>query len=245
MKTSATLGFLSILNGALLVALVWGVRSPASSEEPAGSAESKSAGIASTVDLKTPGNSATSDLPGELKSATPLSPFAAIYSDDPTQLAASLRRVGCPEGTVKDVLIADVNRKYRTQEEALRPAPADHVPWGWSARTSEGKLIERRQQAAAIARQKEAVLRAALGYEVPVKMAVYAMTTSEQKFQEGLEALTSDQRQVAQQIQEDYWAGVEALRAQTSGFWQSDDIAELNRLQEERNAALNGLTTVR
>jgi hypothetical protein len=245
MKTSTILGFLVILNGALIVTLLWRASPLSPSEEPTIIGQLKEAETSSTDNLETPRNRTTSGLPRELASITPLTPFAAIYSDDPAQLVANLRRVGCPEGTVRDILIADVDRKYRAQEEMLRPTPADHVPWGWSAKTSEGKLIERRQQAAAIARQKEAVLRGALGYDVPVKMAVYAMTTSEQRFQEGLDSLTREQRQAAQQIQGDYWAGVQALRELTAGFWQSDDIAELERLRTERNSALNELNLSR
>ncbi len=242
MKTSAILGLLLILNCALIVTLLWGVKPRSSSEESARTGHSKVVEATSTVNLKTPRDPPASGPSRELTSTTPLTPFAAVYSDDAAQLVANLRRVGCPEGTVRDILIADVDRKYRAQEEMLRPTPADHVPWGWSAKTSEGKLIQRRQQAAAIARQKEAVLHGALGYDVPVKMAVYAMTTSEQRFQEGLDSLASEQRQAAQQIQEDYWAGVQALRELTAGFWQSDDIAELERLRTERNSALNELS---
>ena len=112
-------------------------------------------------------------------------PFASIYSSDPKLFVDNLRRVGCPEETIRDIMVAEVSRKYRAQEEALLPTPADHVPWGWSPRTSEGKLIERRQQAAAIAREKEALFHTALGYDVPAKMPVYALTTSDQRF-EGL-----------------------------------------------------------
>jgi hypothetical protein len=171
----------------------------------------------------------------------PATPFEAVYSARPEVFVANLRRVGCPEDTIKDILVADMNRRYRLQEEALRPKPADHVPWGWSPKTSEQKIIERRQQAAAIARDKESALRMALGYEVHVAMPLYAMTVSDRQFQEKVESVPPEARPVAYQIQDSYWNRVEQLRARTRGFWEPDDLQELKQLKQERADALNSL----
>ena len=114
-------------------------------------------------------------------------PFASIYSPRPRDFAANLRRAGCPEETVKDILTAEIGRRFRRQEEDLRPTPGDHLPRGWSAKTHEAKIIERRQRAAGIAREKESLLRQALGYDVKVPMPNYAMTVSDQRFQEVLQ----------------------------------------------------------
>lgn len=175
----------------------------------------------------------------------PETPFAAIYSADSRQFVQNLRAIGCPEQTVKDILTAEIDRRHAPQEEALRPKPADHVPFGWSAKTSEGKLISRRQEAAAIAREKRAELRAALGYDVAVKMPQYAMTTSDQIFEGFLNSLPSEKRAAAQAIQDDYWAGVQMLRDRTRGFWQADDVTALEELKSKRKSALANLEPAR
>lgn len=168
----------------------------------------------------------------------PETPFAAVYSTDNKQFVANLRAIGCPEETIKDILLAEINRRFAPQENALRPKPADHVPYGWSAKTSEGKLIARRQEAAAIAREKRSSLRNALGYDVPVKMPQYAMTTSDQIFERTLNSLPAEKQSLAQALQDDYWAGVQMLRDRTRGFWQAEDVAALKELQEKRKLAL-------
>ena len=168
-------------------------------------------------------------------------PFAAIYSARPQDFAANLRRAGCPEETVKDILTAEIGRRYRRQEEDLRPTPGDHLPRGWSAKTHEAKIIERRQRAAGIAREKEALLRQSLGYDVKVPMPNYAMTVSDQRFQEVLEGLPQEKRNAAHLANEQYWTLVEQLRARTEGFWQSDDVDELRRLKAERQRAIEAL----
>src|SRR3569832_2298103 len=55
----------------------------------------------------------------------PETPFQAIYSSNIRQFGANLRAIGCPEQTVKDILTAEIDRRYAPQEEALRPKPAD------------------------------------------------------------------------------------------------------------------------
>jgi hypothetical protein len=168
----------------------------------------------------------------------PETAFAAVYSPDAKTFVANLRAIGCPEETIKDILSAEMNRRYSAREEALRPKPADHVPFGWSAKTSEGKLIERRQEAAAIAREKRSALRAALGYEVAVAMPQYAMTTSDQLFDRFLDSLPLGKRAAAQSVQDDYWQNVQTLRSRTRGFWQAQDISELEEFKSKRRTAL-------
>ena len=241
MKSSLTVSCLAVLNSALFLTLIWGLKLHVLSSTRRLAVEPPMAEPASPDDSTRVAEALKNASSNTTNVSVARTPFAAIYSSDPKLLADNLRRVGCPEDTIKDIMVAEVSRKYRAQEEALHPTPADHVPWGWSPRTSEGKLIERRQQAAAIAREKEALLHTALGYDVPVKMPVYALTTSDQRFEGVLNSLASDKRQTAQQIQENYWARVEELRSQTRGFWQSEDIVELRRLKQDRNSALDQL----
>jgi hypothetical protein len=168
-------------------------------------------------------------------------PFASIYSTRPLDFAENLRRAGCPEETVKDILTAEIGRRYRRQEENLRPTPGDHLPRGWSAKTHEAKIIERRQRAAGMVREKEALLRQSLGYDVKVPMPNYAMTVSDQRFQEVLEGLPQEKRNAAHLANEQYWTLVEQLRARTKGFWEGEDIDELRRLKAGRQRAVEAL----
>ena len=225
-----TLVFL-IINCLLAMALGWS-RSPQSSSPPSKSTSADPTAPSRAINRpKSPS-----------KKPAPETPFAAIYSTDNKQFVENLRAIGCPEQTVKDILVAEINRRYAAQENALRPKPADHVPYGWSAKTSEGKLIARRQEAAAIARQKQAALRSALGYEVPVKIPQYAMTTSDQIFERFLNSLPAEKRPVAQSVQEQYWSEVQLLRERTRGFWQPEDVTALGELQSRRKTALANLT---
>jgi hypothetical protein len=176
--------------------------------------------------------------PAKSDSTAPETPFAQVYSPDVKQFAANLRAIRCPEQTMADVLKAETHRRFSSQEEALRPTPADHVPWGWSAQTTEPRLLERRQEAAALAREEGGVLREALGCEATVPMPLYAMTSSDLQFEERLSASPSMDGCAIRQIHDDYWAQVQALQQRTKGFWLPEDVAELNRLKAQHKQTL-------
>src|SRR5947208_311029 len=166
MKRSLLIAVLVLMNAILAGSLVSGLRqrslqrpaSPSAGRDANGPLDASSALLSESLDPvsgRRHGPSTDASL-----AATP---FAAVYSADPNRFAANLRGIHCPEETVKDIIAAEVDLRYHDQEEALRPKPADHVPWGWSSRTSEGRLLERRQQAASLALEKEALLRESLG----------------------------------------------------------------------------------
>jgi hypothetical protein len=173
----------------------------------------------------------------------PATVFARVYSTDAKAFTANLRAIQCPEATVRDIVVAEISRRFWSREEALRSKPADHVPFGWSAQTSESKLLQRRQQATALAREQTALLREALGYEVPVQPPTYAMTSSEQGFETELATRAPDVRSALRQVQEDYWSKVQTLQDRTKGFWQSGDVAELEQLKKERQETINRLVS--
>jgi len=237
MKRSLIIALLVALNAVLAGWLVSGLKQRTLRRPTSPGAGIESAPLSASSDLSSAAQP-TRAVRRAVPSNTPSTPFAAVYSPDPNRFAANLRGIRCPEETVKDIIAAEIDLRYRAQDEALRPKPADHVPWGWSSRTSEARLLERRQQAASLALEKEALLRDALGCEAAVPLPIYALTVSDQRFEDSLATVSLDQRCVARQVQESYWTKVQALQGRTKGFWQSDDASELARLKSERQQAL-------
>ena len=239
MKRSLFLGFLVVLNVALVMLLASGLKTRTVQRPASSNATMEPQPLRPFSNVPYPSPQTLTDPPA-VSSTVPASdtPFAAVYSSDPRQFAVNLRGIHCPEETVKDIVVAEINRRYRAQEDALRPKPADHVPYGWSAKTTEGKLLQRRRQADSLAREKAVILREALSYDVPVSMPIYALTASDQRFDDSLATLSPEKRSASRQVQERYWAQVQSLRDHTKGFWQPDDAAELKRLKTERQEAL-------
>lgn len=158
-------------------------------------------------------------------------PFARMYSENPKDFVANLRAIHCPEETVRDIIKAEIGRRYRAQEDSLRPRPADHVPMDWSIATSEARLLQRRLQMAALARKKAGEVGEALGYSVPISLPLYATTAADQRFEAEWVNLPEPKRAQLNRAQEDYWSKTSALQERTRGFWQSEDYAELQQLK--------------
>lgn len=55
--------------------------------------------------------------------------WKSVESDDYTVYIENLRRIGCPEETIRDIIIADVNKLYDSKRRALEPPPADWTFW--------------------------------------------------------------------------------------------------------------------
>jgi hypothetical protein len=241
MKRPLILGLLVVVNVALVGLLVSAPKKP-SVQRPASSAADVEAPFPSSNFRSAVQDTLANRRAVSSNAPAPVTPFAAVYSPDSKQFVVNLRGIHCPEETVKDIVLAEISRRYQAQEDALRPKPADHVPFGWSPKTSEGKLLRRRQQAASLAREKASLLREALGYDVPVPMPTYGMAASEQRFEDSLATLSPENSSAARRVQESYWEKVQSLRDRTKGYWQSDDVAELERLKQERQQALRTIS---
>jgi len=165
-------------------------------------------------------------------------PFANVYSTDPKAFAQNLKAIGCPDQTIRDIVAADVHRRFKAQEESLRPTPADHVPFAWSARTTEPRLLERRQEAASLAREEASMLREALDCQADVSVPLYAMTASDLRFESHVAATPALDACGIRQVHDTYWSDVQALLQRTKGFWLPQDLADLEALKEKRRLAI-------
>lgn len=225
MRRSLIVGLLLGLNfvlAGLLIAGLITLKGRASARDSGNLTEGAAAPSASTVPERAQ---------VQLRAAVQATPFARMYSENPKDFAANLRTIHCPEETVRDIIMAEIGRRYRAQEDSLRPKPADHVPMDWSTATSEARLLQRRLQMAALARKKTGEVGEALGYSVPISLPLYATTAADQRFEAEWVNLPEPKRAQLNQAQEDYWSKTSALQERTRGFWQSEDYAELQQLK--------------
>ena len=240
MKRKFACGFLILLNLALAGFLASAlVRRRNSIGTQNADAQSKAEVSATNASVPTPVNAVETKRPKQ--EMLPATPFKAVYSAKLKQFATNLRAIGCPEETVKDILAAEVHRKFKEQEDALRPKPADHVPFAWSAKTTEPRLVERREKAAALVREEAAQLADALGYDVSLPVPLYAQTMSDMQFQETVANSDPEKRNALQRAQDEYWAGVQVLQERTKGFWLPEDVGDLQRLKAIRKQTIASL----
>lgn len=91
--------------------------------------------------------------------ATPFH-WSQIEAADFGQLAANLRAIGCPEQTVRDILIGRLNRAFVPRMQAIwNPGPVEY----WKASAREGPSKEQTAELKKVGAEKWALLKAATG----------------------------------------------------------------------------------
>ncbi len=94
--------------------------------------------------------------------------WSSVESDDYVRYVANLRRIGCPEQTIRDIIEADVAKLFEAKRRALEPPPADWDFWRGSddADGSEGSsedLNLRKARLAALDRERRELVMRLLG----------------------------------------------------------------------------------
>lgn len=77
--------------------------------------------------------------------------WSTIESEDYAEYIANLRRIGCPEETVRDIILADVRKLYARRRAAITPPPRDFEYW--RAPEERSTAAEDREEAEALAAQ--------------------------------------------------------------------------------------------
>jgi hypothetical protein len=120
--------------------------------DPIPAADSSRVSTAVTTRIETPAITVVSNLPFN---------WSAIESDDYRRYIANLRAAGCPERTLRDIVVADIDELYATRKRipAAMPAVWENV----DHRRKEG--LAQKAKESALAAEKLELIKELLGYE--------------------------------------------------------------------------------
>jgi hypothetical protein len=169
-----------------------------------------------------------------------------LESTDYRQYIANLRGVGCPEDTLKDIILTDVMRLYAHRRGQYYVNGRDFKFWETDEKRKlkQPQIQEREKQLAAIDKELPAVLRELLGVNYAREINKYFVDTDD------------DDRRLAF-LSEDKRSQVLALRNQFEGereraLFQIGDgkpapetVEQLRQIDQERDAALSRILTPR
>ncbi|MFO1498327.1 MAG: hypothetical protein U1G07_08050 [Verrucomicrobiota bacterium] len=142
------------------------------------------------------------------KKGAPFS-WREVESEDYKQYIANLRGIGCPEQTIRDIILADINKLYAAREEPLKNKPkgAPETP-----ETSEQKL-ERLTQLRAVQQEKRWAVKELLGIDLPLDLLPSSGSRDYESFEVAWRYLPVEKRDAVQSLQETYWQQSDALKA--------------------------------
>lgn len=168
--------------------------------------------------------------------------WQALDSSDLRQLIANLRAVGCPEQTVRDIVLGRINRQFAAREAHLQLRPEHVNPWE-AARWTDSERRAKQRQARELEREKRALVRELLGLELPVDLSDRYPLEERDRIQAAHAALPDTKREPVRQIQEQFWDQLDELEDRTRGYWEPEDLAEYRRLRAQYHQALAQVLT--
>jgi hypothetical protein len=148
------------VNVALAAALVWTARSKAPQTDvteapniaPATNALKRLSARAATAPSVDPAAA-----PGQLFD------WRLVESEDYRKYIANLRAIGCPEETIRDIIVADVNKLYESRRKELAGPPKKFEYWKPGAMMGATYDAERTEKERALNQEKRALLTELLG----------------------------------------------------------------------------------
>jgi hypothetical protein len=134
-----------------------------------------------------------------------------IESEDYHKYIANLRAFGCPEQTIRDIVLADINKLYADRENPLKTKPKA-TPENPAGETPEQKL-ERLRQLRTVQQEKRWAIKELLGIDLPLDLLPSSGARDYHSFEVAFKYLPAEKRDAVQMLQENYWQQSDTLKA--------------------------------
>ena len=168
-----------------------------------------------------------------------------LESEDYSSYIQRLREIGCPEQTVRDIIIADIDKLLAPRLQALKPRRQDLKYWHPEEEELANNIDQREvaRQERAIDKEKRQILQELLGVDLVRER--LNQRGEEDYYERRLTFLPEEKRGALRQLLEEYDEREQDLRqkADDGEFLTPGDQAELRRLQDEREAQLSNVLT--
>ena len=168
--------------------------------------------------------------------------WSQLESTDYRQYIANLRAVGCPEITLRDIIMTDVMRLYAQRRGQYYQNGRDFKFWETDEKRKlkQTQIEEREKQLAQIDKELPAVLRELLGINYEREMNKYFIDTDEDNRRLGF--LSDDKRSQLLALRDQFEGERERVTYNlTDGALSPGDVDKMKKIDAEQEAALSSL----
>jgi hypothetical protein len=165
--------------------------------------------------------------------------WSQLESTNYREFIANLRAIGCPERTIKDIIITDVMRLYAQRRGQYYHNGRSFQYWETNdkRKLTEAQIEERDEQLAQIDKELPAVLRELLGINYERELNKYFVDADEEDSR--LAFLSEDQRAQVLSLREEFEGKRERiLYGLQNGKPEPSDIDQLRQIDQEQDEAL-------
>ncbi|MEW6301991.1 MAG: hypothetical protein AB1705_00875 [Verrucomicrobiota bacterium] len=173
-----------------------------------------------------------------VKAVKPLD-WRVVESEDYKKYIANLRAIGCPEETIRDIIIADVNKLFEARKKELRKAAPEFKFWQTGrqmfAQIMNEDVIKQNQE---LAQEKRALLKELLGVEPEDKADPFNVTAMMDSM---LGFLPASKQSAVMELEQKY--GAKLMKAVGGGAPDAQDLKAMRDTMREKDAELAKLLT--
>src|SRR5688572_5360086 len=166
-----------------------------------------------------------------------------LESSDYKVYIANLRAAGCPEETIRDIIIADVDKLFASRFTALRPQQEEFQFWktGNNYGSSYNQTPEQRKQSRELYEEKQKLLKELLGEDYHKEIArQFGYATEEDPFMAGL---PKEKKDAAQKLVQQFNEKRSEIYAKAKGHISMDVQDEIKVLNRQMNDDLAKVLT--
>lgn len=169
--------------------------------------------------------------------------WAQLESSDYRVYIANLRSVGCPESTIKDIIMTDVMKLYALKRGQASVNGREFRYWETDEKRKlkQRQIEEREKVLAQIDKELPSVLRELLGINYEKELDKYFVDTSEDDRR--LAFLSDDKRNMAVTLRDQLEAARQRILSASGGHPSAGDLERLASLQQETDARLTQFLT--
>lgn len=171
--------------------------------------------------------------------------WSMIESEDYRKYVANLRSIRCPEQTLRDIVIADVNKLYAPREAPFKEVTAGGQPWETTStrsRTSDTKALkeayERRRKLREIELEKAAIIKELTGYTLPLTPLRGWSSQAYDRHELALNGVPPEKRERVRELLEQHWIFGDSMAEKYGSKRTPEYYAEYKRLQEQRRESM-------
>jgi len=168
-----------------------------------------------------------------------------IQSADLKDFVRRLRTAGCPDETVKDIILAEVNRRFAVRQREIWPEQfGDYKFWRVDRRYDAERSRKQREQSrnySALQKEKSALLIELLGVDPERQQHIedgYEDFAFGDWQERQIAFLPESKREAALKIINDFQDKQQEMYAANRGLWDSQSRAEQRQLETDKLAAL-------
>jgi hypothetical protein len=162
--------------------------------------------------------------------------WARVEASDYREYIANLRDISCPEETIRDIIIADINKLYASKMAALYPSPKEFKFWKVEDRVArrEGKELD--EQRHVLEKEKRDLIKELLGVDYEQELARLSGRPDEDAWRYGF--LTPEQQEQVRALRDKYRDQERAMWNENGGNWNAETRAKWAAMRAQREAEL-------